>query len=74
MTSDAPEFYLSNTINEYVYPTNNGQLLHHPLHSKALMDKALEVCIPSVVHLPSMGIDIRNDESVIDFILRKLGS
>jgi len=74
MTSDNPEFYLSNTINEYVYPINNGQLLHHPLHSKALMDKALEASIPSVIHLPFMGIDTRNDESIADFIFRKLAS
>jgi len=74
MTSDDPEFYLSNTINDYIFPTNSEQLLHHPLHSKALMDRALEINVPSIVHLPSMGIDTRNEESIVNFILRKIGN
>jgi len=73
MTRDDPEFYLSNTINDYVFPTTSDQLLHHPLHSKALMDRGITTGVPSIVHLPSMGIDTRNEESIGAFILRKIG-
>ena len=71
LTSDDPEIYLSNSNNDYVYPTTNTQLVHHPLHSKVLMDKALLENVPSVVYLPSMNIDTRNGESIYDFIIRK---
>ena len=74
LTSDDPEFYLSNSNNDYVYPTTNAELLHHPLHSKVLMDKALIENVPTVVYLPSMNIDTRNGESIYDFIIRKIGN
>lgn len=74
LTSDDPELYLSNSNNDYVYPTTNTQLLHHPLHSKVLMDKALIENVPVVVYLPSMNIDTRNGESILDFIIRKIGN
>ena len=71
LTNDDPEFYLSNSNNDYVYPTTNTHVLHHPLHSKVLMDKALIENVPTVVYLPSMNIDTRNGESIYDFIIRK---
>ncbi|MCF6168595.1 hypothetical protein [Lutibacter sp.] len=71
LTSDDPELYLLNSNNDYVYPTTNTQLLHHPLHSKVLMDKAIIENVPVVVYLPSMNIDTRNGESILDFIIRK---
>jgi len=74
LTNDDPEFYLSNSNNDYVYPTTNTQLLHHPLHSKVLMDKALMENVPTVIYLPSMNIDTRNGESIYDFIIRKTGN
>ena len=74
LSSDDPEFYLSNSNNPYIYPTTNTHILHHPLHSKTLMDKATVENVSTVVYLPSMNIDTRNGESIFDFIIRKIGT
>src|SRR5690554_3243104 len=72
MTSDDPEIFLDNSIVAYTFPTDGSSFLHHPLHSKVLMDKANLVNIPSRVYLPTMNIDTRNGESMFDFVVRKL--
>jgi len=74
LSNDDPEFYLSNSNHAYVFPITSGELLHHPLHSKALMDKAMMVNVPSVIYLPTLGIDTRNGESIFEFIYRKIGN
>jgi len=74
MTEDDPEFYLSNSNNLNIYPTTSDELLHHPLHSKALMDKSIETNTASIVYLPSMSIDTSGGESIADFIIRKIGN
>lgn len=73
MSSDDPEFYATSTT-AYEFPTNSSVLYHHPLHVKALKDRAESLGVPGVYYMPTMGIDTRNGESTQEFILRKIGS
>lgn len=73
MTNDDPEFFVSNSNNKYIYPTTSDELLHHPLHSKALMDKSVLTGVKAKFYIPSMDIDTRNGENIADFIIRKIG-
>ena len=73
LSVDDPEIYLISTQEPYSFPTNDSEVLHHPLHAKAIMDKANSVNVPTKVHLPKMGIDTRDNESIVEFILRKIG-
>jgi hypothetical protein len=72
LSSDDPEFYLSNSNNEYVYPTNSTQLLHHPLHSKILIEMASNKNLAVKAYIPSLNIDTTNGENIANFIIRKL--
>lgn len=74
ITSDDPEFYVSNADTPYSLPTNADQVLHHPLHAKAIIDKATEVNLSYKALIPQMNIDNTNGESMLDFILRKLNN
>ncbi|MBN2637637.1 MAG: hypothetical protein JXR65_00965 [Bacteroidales bacterium] len=71
LTGDDPEFYLLNTDVEDVFPSTSPVLLHHPLHSKTLLDRAYLVHVSTRAYISSMNIDTRNGESITDFILRK---
>jgi len=72
LTPDDPEVYVSNSDVPYTYPTDNASVLHHPLHAKALMDKAIIENIPFKAYIPQMGIDHTNGENIAEFMLRKL--
>lgn len=73
MSSDDPEIYVENSGLPYSIPTRSGELTHHPLHAKALMDRAAEVRLKGVFHIPKMNIDTRKGEGIEDFILRLFG-
>ncbi|OJJ18761.1 hypothetical protein BKI52_24485 [marine bacterium AO1-C] len=73
MTSDDPEIYVNNR-GPYLFPPSYGSVLHHPLHAKALMDKASERGITCVAVIPQMNIDNSNGESIEAFIVRKIGN
>ena len=73
MTSDDPEIYVNNR-GPYLFPPTYGSVLHHPLHAKALMDKASERGVTCVAVIPQMNIDNSNGESITDFIVRKIGN
>lgn len=72
ITNDDPEFYVSNADTPYTFPINVDQALHHPLHAKALIDKAEEINNSYKALIPQMNIDNTNGESMLDFIFRKL--
>lgn len=74
LSADDPEIYLISTQEPYAFPTNDSEALHHPLHAKAIMDKADSVNVPTRVYLPKMGIDTRNEESIAKFIIRLIGT
>lgn len=73
MTSDDPEIYVSNG-GPYIFPPSYGSVLHHPLHAKALMDKASVAGVGCVAVIPQMNIDNSNGESMTDFVVRKIGN
>ncbi len=72
MSSDDPEIYVENVKQSYAMPTALVPLQHHPLHAKALMDRAKETNVKGSFHIPAMNIDTRNGEDVENFIARVL--
>jgi alpha/beta hydrolase fold len=73
MSSDDPEFYVENAGIANSLPTNTNELYHHPLHLKALKDRASATQTNGIFYSPELSIDTRNGESIEAFILRKLG-
>lgn len=53
-------------------PTNQDEKNHHPLHAKALKDKADRVGIEAVVYAPEIGIVDSSGKDLVDFFLEKL--
>lgn len=70
MSSDDPEIYIVNARFPYAKPTRTGELTHHPLHAKALMERAIETGLNGKFYIPKMQIDTRDGESFDDFVLR----
>ncbi len=48
MSSDDPEIYVENVKQAYSIPTALVPLQHHPLHAKALMDRAKETHVKGI--------------------------
>ena len=72
MSADDPEIYVENS-REYKIPTTTGEVNHHPLHAKALMDAAEKNKMKGAFYIPAMKIDTRNGETKDEFIIRKIG-
>ncbi|MFY7670031.1 carboxylesterase family protein [Tenacibaculum sp. MEBiC06402] len=72
LSNDDPEIYVENTDVEYKYPENGDDILHHPLHAKALLDNAEINNVTCKAYIPKMEIDNRNGEDMITFIIRIL--
>ncbi len=72
MSSDDPELYVENVSIPYKMPTKLGELEHHPLHAKALMDRASETHLKGSFYIPKMNIDNRKGEDREEFIVRVL--
>ncbi|MEJ7823280.1 MAG: alpha/beta hydrolase [Chitinophagaceae bacterium] len=72
MSSDDPEIYVENVKQAYAVPTALVPLQHHPLHAKALMDRAKETHVKGTFNIPAMNIDTRNGENIEGFITRVL--
>lgn len=53
-------------------PGNQDELNHHPLHAKALKEKAEEVSLEAVVYAPGIGIVDESGMDLVDFFLDKL--
>lgn len=71
MSTDDPPFYTSNA-NPNVPPTVRSQAIHHPLHAKALDEKANSIGLEHVTNIPSMNIFPPNGETVDEFLTRQL--
>ncbi len=74
MSSDDPELYVENVSIPYKMPTKLGELEHHPLHAKALMDRAKATNLKGSFYIPKMNIDNRNGENKESFIVRVLSA
>lgn len=72
VSPDDPDIYLSSTGVPYSFPQNKGNMLHHPLHAKAVMDKAISKGVACKAFIPEMNIDNTNGLSDRDFILQIL--
>lgn len=71
MTPDDPEFYVSNG-NSANPPTDRSTALHHPLQGKALDDMATQIGLKHVTNIPSLNIFAPNNETISQFMIRKL--
>jgi carboxylesterase type B len=52
-------------------PENQDDINHHPLHAKALKEKAELVGLEAVVYAPEIGINDPSGKDVVDFFLEK---
>lgn len=73
MKKDAAPFFVYNR-REGGIPTNDDELQHHPLHAKALKEKAESVGVEAVVYAPAIGIVHESGKNLVDFFLDKLAS
>jgi len=71
MKKDAAPFFVYNR-REGGIPTNDDELQHHPLHAKALKEKAESVGVEAVVYAPAIGITHESRKDLVDFFLEKL--
>jgi hypothetical protein len=53
------------------FPTNNDELNHHPLHAKALKERAIEVGAEAIVYAPEIGIVDYSGKDLVAFFLEK---
>ena len=70
--SDAP-LWINNNKRSALAPITQAELLHHPLHAKALLDQAQAVGLENVINIPELGITSSSTEGIIEFLLRHLG-
>lgn len=68
--NDPPMFVFNNQKGGI--PVTNGQMNHHPLHAKALKDKADREGLESVVYAPKIGISNTENIDLVDFFNSKL--
>jgi len=52
-------------------PENQDDINHHPLHAKALMEKARQVGLEAIVYAPEIGIADPSGLDLVDFFLKK---
>lgn len=71
MTADDPPFFVGNS-NPNTVPTDRSQSIHHPIHGKALVDKAKTIGLECVAYIPSMNIYPPNNETISSFLIRQL--
>ncbi|WP_347839766.1 alpha/beta hydrolase [uncultured Draconibacterium sp.] len=71
MSSDAPPFFVFNHY-EGGIPANEDELHHHPLHAKALKDRADDVGAEAFVYAPALGIANPSGKDVVEFFIEKL--
>jgi carboxylesterase type B len=54
-------------------PENQDDINHHPLHAKALKERAEQVGLEAIVYAPEIGINDSSGKDLVDFFLDKLG-
>ena len=71
MDENAAPFFVHNR-REGGIPTNEDELQHHPVHAKALKEKADKVGAEAIVYAPAIGIVDESGKDLVDFFLEKL--
>ena len=72
MDAADPEVWVANQSVPVTKPSSVGILYHHPYHAKALRDQAQKVGLKGNYYIPRMNIMPSSQESMTDFILRKV--
>ncbi len=72
MDASDPEIWVANQSVPVTSPSNVSILYHHPYHAKALLDKAKQVGLKGSFYIPQMKIMPAKQESMTQFILRKV--
>lgn len=72
MDSSDPEVWVANQSVPVTSPSNISILYHHPYHAKALRDKAQQVGFKGNFYIPRMNIMPAKQESMTQFVLRKV--
>jgi hypothetical protein len=54
-------------------PENQDDVNHHPLHAKALKERAEQVGLEAIVYAPEIGIFDISGKDLVDFFLEKFG-
>lgn len=70
MDKNDPPVYISNAHKNGV-PSNEDELNHHPLHAKAIKQRADEVGLEALVYAPALGISDPSGKNLVDFFLEK---
>ena len=70
MDKNASPFFVYNR-REGGIPADDDALQHHPLHAKALKEKAELVGVEAVVYAPAIGIQDERGVDLVDFFLSK---
>jgi len=73
MKPDSVPFFVCNKAEGGV-PENEDELQHHPLHAKALKERAEMLGVEAVVYAPAIGIFDESGKDLVDFFLEKTGS
>lgn len=71
MDQNAPPFFVLNKADGGI-PTSEDELNHHPLHAKALKNKADKLGLEAVIYAPAIGIEDESGIGMVDFFLEKL--
>lgn len=70
MTAEDAPFFAYNRQTGGI-PANTDELHHHPLHAKALKDKAEQVGLEAIVYAPEIGITDPSGKDLVTFFLEK---
>lgn len=73
LSANAPEFYLQTEDFENEIPTTLSELYHHPQHVNTIYKKAENVGAKGIYNCPAIHLNPINDESIEEFIIRKIG-
>jgi hypothetical protein len=71
MNENAAPFFVFNKRKGGI-PNNDDELQHHPLHAKALKERAEKVGAEAIVYAPEIGIVHESGKDLVDFFLEKL--
>jgi carboxylesterase type B len=53
------------------FPTNKDELNHHPLHARALKERAEKVGVAAIVYAPEIGIVDKSGKDLVEFFLEE---
>lgn len=71
MSTDDPEFYFRNELEDPGYPDSETELVHHALHAEALQERADFIGVPSTIYAPQIGLIDSTGENLMQFLIRK---